>query len=258
MFLGIALDEKGEHALAQREFEKIPEKHEDRADARVHIAISLSKERKLAEAEAALEKLLATHPKTVSAYELLASFREQRRELREAEQVYKNGLAVMPVEPRLLYGLGVLCEKQGDSDRAIEWMKRLLRIDPEHAEALNFVGYAYAERGSNLDEAERMVKLALQIRPASGYITDSLGWIYFKQGKNQLALATLLEAFRLAPREAAIAGHLADVYEELEDRVRAIEMYHKALLLKPDAKTRAMLERKLSRIRKEAERTPRR
>jgi Flp pilus assembly protein TadD len=54
-------------------------------------------------------------------------------------------------------------------------MRALLQNDPRDASAMNFIGYGYAERGVRLDEAERLVREALRLRPGDGYITDSLG-----------------------------------------------------------------------------------
>ena len=59
-------------------------------------------------------------------------------------------------------------------------MEKVLEIDPNNAEALNFIGYSYADRGINLDEAEKMIVRALEIKPDNGYMMDSLGWVYFK------------------------------------------------------------------------------
>ena len=61
-------------------------------------------------------------------------------------------------------------------------MRALLAVNPDHAEALNFVGYAYAEQGVRLEEAERLVRRALELKPRSGHILDSLGWVLFRRG----------------------------------------------------------------------------
>jgi len=60
-------------------------------------------------------------------------------------------------------------------------MKKVLEIDPDNAETLNFIGYSYAERGINLDEAESMLLRAIELKPGNGYFIDSLGWLYFKK-----------------------------------------------------------------------------
>ena len=73
-------------------------------------------------------------------------------------------------------------------------MQVILRLSPKNASAMNFIGYAYAERGVKLVEAERLIRRALELRPDDGYITDSLGWVLFKQGR----LAVLAQAVQRA------------------------------------------------------------
>ncbi len=60
-------------------------------------------------------------------------------------------------------------------------MKEVIKIDPEHAGALNYLGYTYAEMGIHLDQAMDLITRALRIQPEDGYITDSLGWVYFQK-----------------------------------------------------------------------------
>ncbi|CAD7783277.1 MAG: Tetratricopeptide repeat protein [Candidatus Methanoperedenaceae archaeon GB50] len=68
-------------------------------------------------------------------------------------------------------------------DMCIKEMRQTISLDPNHAEALNYLGYTYAEMGENLEEAERLIKRALEIKPEDGYIIDSLGWVYYQRGE---------------------------------------------------------------------------
>ncbi len=67
-------------------------------------------------------------------------------------------------------------------------MKKVIKLDPKDANALNYLGYTYTEMGQNLEEAERLIKKALTFKPGDGYITDSLGWVYYKTGRYKEAL----------------------------------------------------------------------
>ena len=64
-------------------------------------------------------------------------------------------------------------------------MRKVLSIDPKNANALNYIGYSYAEMGTNLTSAKEMITQALDISPDDGYIMDSLGWVYFKMGRTR-------------------------------------------------------------------------
>jgi Tfp pilus assembly protein PilF len=108
-------------------------------------------------------------------------------------------------------------------------MKTILRIDPKDASALNYLGYTYAEMGIHLDQALKLVQRALEIRPEDGYITDSLGWVYYKKQVYDKAVFYLEKAVELSNYETVIAAHLADAYLKTGQREKAVAMYKKAL-----------------------------
>jgi tetratricopeptide (TPR) repeat protein len=114
-------------------------------------------------------------------------------------------------------------------DEAIVQMRKVLEIEPDHAEALNFIGYTYAEKGIRLDEALDLIQRALLIEPDSGAYIDSLGWVYFQQGLYDKALDTLKKAFSHRSDDSTIAEHLGDVYLKKEEYSLSLEMYQKAL-----------------------------
>ena len=106
-------------------------------------------------------------------------------------------------------------------------MKEIIKNNPEHVDALNFVGYSYAEMGKNLDEAEMLVKKALELSPNKGYIIDSLGWIYYKKGKLNKALELLLTAARLTSNDPEVMEHIGDVYTDKGELIKALDYYKK-------------------------------
>jgi tetratricopeptide (TPR) repeat protein len=132
----------------------------------------------------------------------------------------------------LLFRLGVVLDKSGDKKGCLEQMQRIVEIDPDHADALNYIGYTYAEQGIRLDEALEMVRKALELKPESGYITDSLGWVYYQKGLYDKALNYLEKANALVPDEPTITEHLGDVYMKTGRLHQALKMYQKALTLK--------------------------
>ncbi len=97
----------------------------------------------------------------------------------------------------------------------------------------NFIGYSWADRGIHLDESEKLIKKALKLKPEDGYIIDSLGWVYFKQGRIDEAIAALEKAVLLAPKDAIIAEHLGFAYLSNNQFERARHMFKQALELDP-------------------------
>ena len=70
----------------------------------------------------------------------------------------------------------------------------MIVIDPKHAESYNYIGYMYAEKGTNLTEAIELIQQALALEPENGYFIDSLGWAYYQQGRYPEALRELKRA----------------------------------------------------------------
>jgi tetratricopeptide (TPR) repeat protein len=105
----------------------------------------------------------------------------------------------------------------------VKYLKKVIEINPQHADALNYLGYSYAEKGVNLEEARSLISKALDLKPDNGYIIDSLGWVYFKLGQYDEALKTLLKAAEIVKDDPVIFEHIGDVYNSkgLNDKARA-------------------------------------
>ena len=133
----------------------------------------------------------------------------------------------------LYFNLGVLFEKTNRFAESVTAMKKVLEIDPDHPEALNFIGYMYADRGLNLDEAERLIRKAILLKPGNGYMLDSLGWVLFRKNRLDESIRYLKEASGLLPEDPTILEHLGDVYLQSGATREAVETFRKALQLNP-------------------------
>ncbi|MBI5068674.1 MAG: tetratricopeptide repeat protein [Deltaproteobacteria bacterium] len=162
-------------------------------------------------------------------YDALAQTLSRAGRNREAVALLQGAVARRPRDESLLYALAVAQGRASDAEAALAQMKALLVLNPEHAEAMNFVGYSYAERGVKLDEAERLLLRALEIRPDNGFFLDSLGWVYFQKGDLARAISTLESADRLAGPEPTILEHLGDAYRRGSRPVDAERTYRRAL-----------------------------
>lgn len=114
--------------------------------------------------------------------------------------------------PAFLFSKGILEERMGQYDHAATTLIELIRIDPEHAPGLNFLGYMYAEQGVKLDEAEALISLALSMEPENPYFRDSLGWVYYQRGEYDQAVVELERATGGRYEDPIIVEHLADAY----------------------------------------------
>jgi tetratricopeptide (TPR) repeat protein len=226
---------------------KIPTNSDLYGSAQIRLAMILKKEGKTREAIANLEEAVKVKREVPGLYVVLSSLYEEEKDLPSAERILKEGMLLLPQNVDLYYSLGVLYEKTDRFEESIRQMRALLKIDPDHADALNFIGYSYADRGINLGEAEKMIQKALQLKPGNGYMIDSLGWTYFKQKRIDLSIQYLKEASSLLPDDGAVAEHLGDAYLKAGRRQEALESYQRALKFNP---TSSSLPKKIADLPK--------
>jgi tetratricopeptide (TPR) repeat protein len=98
----------------------------------------------------------------------------------------------------------------------------------------------------HLDRALELIEKAIQYKPNSGYIIDSLGWVYFQKGYYERALIELKRAVELMPEDPTINEHLGDVYMKKQDYENALKIYKKALSLENADQER--LQKKINKV----------
>ena len=163
--------------------------------------------------------------------------------------LYKKFLKEKPDDETILYSLGVSYYYNDEVVKSITVMSEIKEKYPNNADAINFIGYTYAERGENLDYAEKLIFEAMKIRPNKGYIIDSLGWIYYQKGEFDKALEYLLQAVNLSPDDPEIMEHLGDTYLRKGKKDLALENYKKALDLLHSSKKLVPKEDNLKRVK---------
>lgn len=167
----------------------------------------------------------------------------------KATEVLASGTYHFPENERLFFEYGLQLERTDQLEKAITVMEKLLSINPDHAEALNFVGYSWADTDQNLDQALTYIERAMELKPGNGYIQDSLGWVHFKLGNLELARAELLSALKLLPEDPYLHDHLGDIYRALEQNRKAIKSYKTALKYFEDEEKIEQIKEKIDALR---------
>jgi len=257
--------ERGDEALEA--FGRVPADHRYYVDARTQMAVIREERGELEEALAEVERARAVRAnRPLDLYS--ASLRAKTGDFEAAAAFLRGLLAETPDDDELLYNLGVLHGGAQQYDEALRYMQLALEKNPDNPQALNYVGYTWAERGEKLDEAEQLITRALELRPDDGYITDSLGWVYYMralplvqsgraadltEGRAllQRALRELERAVELTGGDPVIAEHLGDVYLLLDDKDRALEFYEDAIDREPREEEQPELRGKFERLRRE-------
>lgn len=154
--------------------------------------------------------------------------------------------AAAPPDWRLHYARGQANERSGRWPAAEADLSKALELRPNEPELLNYLGYAWIDRGERLDEAKAMIEKALAANPRSGAVVDSLGWAYFRKGDYPKAVELLEQAVELEAGDPEINNHLGDAYWMVGRKDEAGFQWRRVLTLDPDAKIRADAEAKIA------------
>src|SRR5213592_4926160 len=145
------------------------------------------------------------------------------------------------VNAKFYFNYGAAAEQAGLYEKAADLLRKSIALDPANsAEACNYLGYMWADHNMNLDEAESMIRRALEAEPNNASYLDSLGWVEFRKGQFDQALDNLLRAAKTAEREDPVVfEHIGDTYLKLNRTQEALEAWQKALALDPKNKNLA-------------------
>jgi tetratricopeptide (TPR) repeat protein len=259
---GLVLERQRRFVLAAEAYAEVPEGHELFDEARLRRALCLSQAGLHLKAIGLFEQGRKARPDYLSLYAPYAQALERAGRAREATtlledaarehaapelldalaQLYERqgrkedavrlllrAVAEHPKDEDLLYVLGATYERQGELDKALERMRAVLVLNPKNAQALNFIGYTLADHGRDLDEAERLLTRALELRPDSGAFLDSMGWLHFRRGEFHKAVLRLERAVERIPDDPLVREHLGDAYRAAGRKEKAAEAYRQAL-----------------------------
>lgn len=232
-YLGRIAEERGNLEDAAAYYAAV-ESGENHIDAQVRSALILKKQGKL---EAALAHLGNIEVDSASERTVLVQaeaeilIQEQRYD--EALVLYNQALESHPDNADLLYGRAMLAEKMDKLDLLESDLRAILEQDPDHTQALNALGYTLADRTDRLQEAHDLIKRALEISPNDFYIVDSMGWVLYRMGRLEEAVAYLRRAMEMND-DPEVAAHLGEVLWVKGDREAAREVWETALQATPD------------------------
>ena len=196
-----------------------------------------------------LSDLAAAFPKDPDVLLVVGNGQRRVKAYGAAVTAYDAAIALLPqANPNqwpLYFGRGVCHQELGQFDLAEADMRQALKLYPDQADVLNYLGYSLVDRGRNLDEALGMINRAVAQRPDSGFIIDSLAWAYFRLGRYQDALAPMEKASLLEPVDPIVTDHLGDIYWANGRKREAEYQWRRALSYAPTDKDAARIRLKL-------------
>ena len=205
------------------------ERHPDNLSLSRLEAQALSGNGELDEAVSVLRSALETHPGEPFAYVALANVYGEADQFDEAERILEAAGERFPGNESILYQLGAVSERQQQYADAERLFRQVLAGDPQHAAALNYLGYMLADRGVRLEESVALLQRAIAIDPHNGAFLDSLGWAYFKLNQFALAEPHLQQASDQLRSNSVVQDHLGDLMYELRRYREAIAAWERAL-----------------------------
>ncbi len=169
---------------------------------------------------------------------LQANYLITKKRVPEAIEVLKTALEARPEDEDLLYQYGAALDRQEDRKGALEVMQRIVDKNPEHADALNYIGYTMVEENRDLDRALSLIRKADRLKPNNGYIVDSLAWAYYRLGRLDEAWRQIQRAVGLAQDDPTMWEHYGDIARDTGHRAKAKKGYQTALKLKHESPER--------------------
>jgi tetratricopeptide (TPR) repeat protein len=179
-----------------------------------------------------LQKLLNDTPADRDTQLVIAQIYSQAKRFSEAEAAAQKALELSPQpddQSRVLFILGSIYERQKKFDLAEQQFRKVLAFDPLNGAAANYLGYMLADRGIRLEESVKYIQQALLTEPNNGAYLDSLGWVYFKMNRLDLAEINLEKAAQKLSDDPTIHEHLGRVYLQSGKKAEAQREWERAL-----------------------------
>ena len=205
--------------------------HERSLIFRIHL---LHQKGEKDEARQLCRTAMGLFPRQPEFHIIMAELLERDGQFPRALEVLTKAAVQWPDNPTITYRAGLVHDRMGDRAQAMVLMEQVIAKHPEHADALNFLGYSLAEQGRDLERARVLIENALKARPDNGYFVDSLAWVYYKMKKFKLAWKEIKRAVELTDTDPVIWEHYGDIARSLKLMAEARKGYLRALELDGD------------------------
>lgn len=231
-YLGRIAEERKQYEKAMSWFQSV-NKGENLFEAQIRIGLLMAK---MGDIDAA-----RNHLKTVRANgtQQQTTVIQAEGELLIENKHYDEAMAVFDAALQrgynadLLYSRAMLAEKMGHIDILEQDLREILDKEPDHAQALNALGYTLTDRTDRHQEALALIQHALSLNPNDFFTLDSMGWVLYRLGRHDEAIDYLRRAMSIRP-DPEIAAHLGEVLWVVGDKKGAKEIWETALGVTPD------------------------
>lgn len=250
-YLAAVYEETRQHEKAVKEYTKIPATSTYYGEAVVHAAYLLKGLGRLNEGLEVAAAGLKARQDQPQIFAMYASLLDEKGDYKNASATLEQGLKKFPENAQLRFYYGTINDRMGNKDVVVTEMQKVLELDPNHVQGLNYLAFTWAEMGVKLPEAEKLARRALELEPTDGYVLDTLGWILYKQNKFAESIKFLEAAYKHQSTVSIIAEHLGDAYYKHSMVDKAKKMYKKAADLETEPKKVQEIRSKITAIEKQ-------
>ena len=210
------LEELGQFDLAIDAYKKVPRTDTASHAAELGRAAALRSSGKPDAAIEVLAQIARRFPGMAIVHSTLGDALRNQDEFVDAVASYDRALELVPEGSRgrwfIHYARAIAHERLDNWEQAEADFRAALDLNPDHPQVLNYLGYSMVEKQINLAEALDMIERAVAARPDSGFIVDSLGWVLYRLGRYDEAVAHMERAVELMAVDPVVNDHLGDVY----------------------------------------------
>ncbi|MBU1210236.1 MAG: tetratricopeptide repeat protein [Alphaproteobacteria bacterium] len=231
-------------------YDRIPDGSALQLAVDIRKAFNLNELERVDDARLQLEKVAADYPDSIKPYDALGNIMRGRKRYDEAIGYYSKVIDLIgkPEEKDWVYfySRGTCYERTKQWAKAEIDLQQALKLDPNQALTLNYLGYSWIDQNLNLREGMKLIEKAVSLKPDDGYIVDSLGWAHYRTGDYQEAVRFLEKAVELRPEDPVLNDHLGDAYWQVGRIREARFQWDQALSLKPEPDLVGPIEKKLA------------
>jgi tetratricopeptide (TPR) repeat protein len=250
-YLGSLYEETGRIENAIEELKQVQVDSKLYGDSALHVAFLLKQQKRVDDSRKFIAESIEKSPRISSFYIFQASLDDENKDLKSATKIMETAVEKFPEDEKVRYYLGSLYDRTGDYTKSLEQMEKIIAINPDNVDALNYIGYTWTQQGVRLNDAERVLRKAMALRPNNAYIQDSWGWYLFVRGRLTEAVVELEKAAKLRPNEPTILEHLGDAYVSSNLREKALQQYQEAVRYAEDETARSKVQGKMENLREE-------
>jgi tetratricopeptide (TPR) repeat protein len=227
------LSSKDNPETAEKKFNDLLSRVDTSAELYVQVGFYYYEQRKFRQAADVFSSGTIKFPNDYRLNYLTGNSYYSLRQNREALPYLEKALEISPSDLNTLSNLGLVYDDLGMDAECDRLYEQAFKYHPDNILLLNNYAYHLSERGYKLKEALEMSKKTIDKEPNNSSYLDTYGWILFKLKDYKNAAFYIERAVKVNKNETLL-DHLGDVYEAMDEIVKALKYWNEALQLNPN------------------------